>query len=129
MNDKKPGRCYLDGLKQRFPHVVLEDEWQTDNQLTVTVKLDSLPDVVEWLYYQNDGWLSVLFGNDERSLNGHFAVYYVLSMEGAVKCWVVVRALVDPQRPEFPSVTPRVPERPPRSFDGSPFAYRSGITK
>lgn len=109
MNDDKLGRNYLDGLKQRFPHTVLEEEWQTADQLTVTVKLSSLPEVVEWLYYQNEGWLSVLFGNDERPLNGHFAVYYVLSMEGPVKCWVVVRALIAPERPEFPSVTPRVP--------------------
>ncbi|WP_199152691.1 NADH-quinone oxidoreductase subunit C [Chromobacterium sp. ASV23] len=109
MNDDKLGRNYLDGLKQRFPHTVLEAEWQTADQLTVTVKLSSLPEVVEWLYYQNEGWLSVLFGNDERPLNGHFAVYYVLSMEGPVKCWVVVRALIAPERPEFPSVTPRVP--------------------
>lgn len=109
MNDDKLGRNYLDGLKQRFPHAVQEEAWQTADQLTVTVKLDSLPEVVEWLYYQNEGWLSVLFGNDERPLNGHFAVYYVLSMEGPVKCWVVVRALIDPERPEFPSVTPRVP--------------------
>ncbi|MEJ8675632.1 hydrogenase large subunit [Chromobacterium amazonense] len=109
MNDDKLGRNYLDGLKQRFPHTVLEEEWQTADQLTVTVKLSSLPEVVEWLYYQNEGWLSVLFGNDERPLNGHFAVYYVLSMEGPVKCWLVVRALIDPERPEFPSVTPRVP--------------------
>ncbi|POZ61250.1 NADH-quinone oxidoreductase subunit C, partial [Chromobacterium alticapitis] len=109
MNDDKLGRNYLDGLKQRFPHAVLEEAWQTADQLTVTVKLDSLPEAVEWLYYQNEGWLSVLFGNDERPLNGHFAVYYVLSMEGPVKCWVVVRARIDPERPEFPSVTPRVP--------------------
>jgi Ni,Fe-hydrogenase III component G len=109
MNDDKLGRNYLDGLKQRFPHTVLEEAWQTTDQLTVTVKLSSLPEVVEWLYYQNEGWLSVLFGNDERPLNGHFAVYYVLSMEGPVKCWLVVRALIDPERPEFPSVTPRVP--------------------
>ncbi|AXE30828.1 hydrogenase 3 large subunit [Chromobacterium phragmitis] len=109
MNDDKLGQNYLDGLKQRFPHAVLEAEWQTADQLTVTVKLDSLPEAVAWLYYQNEGWLSVLFGNDERPLNGHFAVYYVLSMEGPVKCWLVVRALIDPERPEFPSVTPRVP--------------------
>lgn len=103
------GQRYIDGLRQRFPAAVLEEAWQTADQATVTVKLGSLPEVVEWLYYDQGGWLSVLFGNDERSLNGHFAVYYVLSMEGVVKSWVVVRALVEPHKPEFPSVTPRVP--------------------
>ncbi|MBV8047102.1 MAG: hydrogenase large subunit [Paludibacterium sp.] len=105
----KVGQNYVDGLRERFGAAILETEWQTADQVTVTVKLGSLPDVVEWLYYQQGGWLSVLFGNDERPLNGHFAVYYVLSMEGLVKSWVVVRALVEEHRPEFPSVTPRVP--------------------
>ena len=51
--------------------------------------------MVEWLYYQQGGWLSVLFGNDERQLCGNYAVYYVLSMETGVKCWITVRVEVD----------------------------------
>lgn len=103
------GAGYAAQVQQRFPHALLEQAWQTDDQLTLTVKLASLPDVVEHLYYQHGGWLSVLFGNDERTLNGYFALYYVLSMEEGEKCWVIVKALVDPINPEFPSVTPRVP--------------------
>lgn len=105
----KRGAGYAAQVQQRFPHAVLEQAWQTDDQLTLTVKLASLPDVVEHLYYQHGGWLSVLFGNDERTLNGYFAIYYVLSMEQGEKCWVIVKALIDPINPEFPSVTPRVP--------------------
>ncbi len=41
--------------------------------------------------HKQGGWLSVLFGNDERKLNGHYAVYYVLSMEKGTKCWITVR--------------------------------------
>ncbi|MGU0042644.1 hypothetical protein ACVXHA_03415 [Escherichia coli] len=37
---------------------------------------------MEFLYDKQGGWLSVLFGNDERKLNGHYAVYYVLRREG-----------------------------------------------
>ncbi|ACS85082.1 hydrogenase large subunit [Musicola paradisiaca] len=103
------GASYVAQVRAKFPTAILEEERQTSNQLTITVKLHTLPEVVEYLYYQHGGWLSVLFGNDERSLNGHFAVYYVLSMEQGEKCWVVVKALVNPTVPEFPSVTPRVP--------------------
>ena len=67
-----------------------------------------LPDVVEYLYYQHEGWLPLVFGNDERSIHGHYAVYYVLSMEGVVKTFVTIKALVDPVTLEFPSVTPKV---------------------
>lgn len=107
--ENRLGQIYIDALREKFPGAVLETEWQTRDQVTVTVKLNMLPEVVAWLYYEKYGWLSVLFGNDERTLNGHFAVYYVLSMEGEVKSWVVVRALVEEHRPEFPSVTPKVP--------------------
>ncbi|PWC24111.1 hydrogenase large subunit [Brenneria nigrifluens DSM 30175 = ATCC 13028] len=105
----KLGAGYAAQVRQRFPAAILEEEWQTSNQLTLSVKLNMLPEVVEFLYYQQGGWLPVLFGNDERSLNGYFAVYYVLSMEEGEKCWVIVKALVNPDNPEFPSVTPRVP--------------------
>ena len=46
--------------------------------------------------------------NDERSIHGNYAVYYVLSMEGEVKTFVTIKALVDPVTLEFPSVTPKV---------------------
>ena len=107
--ETKIGQHYIEALRQRFPSAVLEEEWQTKDQVTVTVKLNSLPEVVEWLYYNQGGWISVLFGNDERSIHGNFAVYYVLSMEAGSKCYVVVRAEVDARTGEFPSVTPKVP--------------------
>lgn len=110
VNDSAPrGEAYLAAVKQQFPGAVLETARQTHNQLTITVKTHLLPEVVHFLYYQHDGWLPVLFGNDERELNGHYAVYYALSMEGEENCWVVVKALVDATSREFPSVTPRVP--------------------
>ena len=59
------------------------------------------------LYYGREGWLATIVANDERQLNGHYALYYILSMEGADRCFFVVRALVPAHKPEFPSVTPR----------------------
>jgi formate hydrogenlyase subunit 5 len=109
LNQNPVGKAYLAALEQQFPSAILGSTWQTDTQATVTIRLNWLPDVVEWLYYQQGGWLSVLFGNDERTLCGNYALYYVLSMEKGVKCWITVRAEVDPVSLEFPSVTPRVP--------------------
>ena len=109
MSEEKKGQQYLAALHQAFPGVVLEESWQTKDQVTVTIKVNYLPEVVEFLYYQQGGWLSVLFGNDERQLCGNYAVYYVMSMEQGEKCWLTVRVEVDPNKPEYPSVTPRVP--------------------
>ena len=108
-NQQLLGDNYVTQVRNRFPHAVIEEERQTYNQLTITIDLNSLPQIVDYLYYELGGWLPVLFGNDERSLNGHFAIYYALSMEEGEKCWIVVKALVDPIRAEFPSVTPLVP--------------------
>ena len=103
------GQRYLDAIRLQFGAAIEEATWQTDDQVTVTVALHSLPEVVETLYYGHDGWLATIVANDERQLNGHYALYYILSMEGEDRCFFVVRALVPAHRPEFPSVTPRVP--------------------
>jgi Ni,Fe-hydrogenase III large subunit/Ni,Fe-hydrogenase III component G len=110
------GAAYVDALRTRFGSSIQDESWQAPDQVTVTVSLNRLPEVVETLYYQHGGWLASVAANDERPLNAQFAVYYVLSVEGAAddletadKAYVVVRALIPPHRPEFPSVTPRVP--------------------
>ena len=98
MSEEKKGQQYLAALHQAFPGVVLEESWQTKDQITVTVKVNYLPEVVEFLYYQQGGWLSVLFGNDESQLCGSYAVYYVMSMEQGEKCWITVRVEVYAER-------------------------------
>ncbi|WP_318459231.1 hydrogenase large subunit [Photobacterium leiognathi] len=103
------GKQYVDGVNHFFPSAIIDEEWQTDNQVTITVKMTSLVEVMKWLYYDQGGWLTVTFGNDERSLNGHFAVYHALSMEGEVKSWVTVKVLVDANNQEFISITPTIP--------------------
>ena len=103
------GSGYVSGVNERFPGAIIDEEWQTENQVTITVKKTSLTEVIQWLYYDQGGWLAVSFGNDERSLNGHFALYHSMSMEGIVKSWVTVKILIDPNSMEFPSITPTIP--------------------
>jgi Ni,Fe-hydrogenase III large subunit/Ni,Fe-hydrogenase III component G len=117
--EEKPkiGQGYVAALRSEFGLAIQEESWQAPDQVTLTVELNYLPTVVAALYYRYGGWLSVVAGNDERPLNGHYALYYVLSVEGneqqpvenADKCYMVIRALVPPHQPEFPSVAPHVP--------------------
>jgi len=119
MTEARPavGAKYVKALRSEFAGAVQEESWQAPDQVTLTVERNSLPDIVERIYYRLGGWLSTVVGSDERPLNGHFAVYYVLSVEGAdenggrtdEKTYVVVRALIPPHQPEFPAVSPRVP--------------------
>ncbi|MDD7369464.1 MAG: hydrogenase large subunit, partial [Berryella intestinalis] len=105
----RPGTTHVQAVRERFPGVLKSAEWQCEDQVTITVALDSLPDVVEFLYFGRGGWLPMMVGNDERPLNGHYALYYILSMEEEDRCWCVVRVEVPADTCEFPSVTPRVP--------------------
>ncbi|GEA18646.1 NADH-quinone oxidoreductase subunit C [Moorella sp. E306M] len=115
-NEMKPGqdgKKSVEALRSKFGAAILAEAWQTPDQVTLTVELSSLPEIVEEAYYRQGGWLSSVVGNDERGLNGHFAVYYVLSIEkerdSDKNFWLTVKALVPSHKPEFPSVTPRVP--------------------
>src|SRR5512140_1176898 len=113
----RTGTKYVEALRSKFGPAVLDESWQAPEQVTLTVELNSLPEIVETAYYRLGGWLSTVVGSDERALNGHFAVYYVLSVEGGEgdvqevdeKAYVVIRALIPPHQPEFPAVSPRVP--------------------
>ncbi|WP_108649454.1 hydrogenase large subunit [Dongshaea marina] len=109
-SQQRPGKNYVEGIRHYFPSAILDEEWQADNQVTVTVKMTSLMEVMCWLYHDQGGWLTVSFANDERSLNGYYGVYHALSMEGqAQKCFVTIKVLVDANSLEFVSVTPKIP--------------------
>ncbi|CZE46644.1 NADH-quinone oxidoreductase subunit C [Campylobacter geochelonis] len=99
---------------------VLDTTRQTDDQVTVLVDRNDLPEAVRVLYYDIGGYLSTMVANDERSLNKHFALYYALSIEGSKmseadeiaqdeKCFITVKTLIPPADPTYPSVTPVVP--------------------
>ncbi len=105
----RPGQTHIDAVRERFPGAVRSVAWVQDYQPVVTVKGDVAPEVIEYLYYGRGGWISVMAGNDERSLCDCFALYYVLSMEESDRCMLQVRVEVDPHDLTFRSVSPKVP--------------------
>ncbi|MDA3047482.1 NADH-quinone oxidoreductase subunit C [Campylobacter sp. JMF_08 NE1] len=109
------GDLYISQIESEFN--ILETTRQTDKQITILVDRNDLPAVVNKLYYGIGGWLVTMVANDERSINKHFALYYVLSMEGSKfsqddeleeKCFITVKALIPADDPVYPSVTPLV---------------------
>ena len=103
------GESHVQALAAAIPGSVLDVSWQDDDQLTVEVPLDMLPECVEYIYYERGGWIPDMVVNDERSINGWFKLYYLISMEDQDKCYLTVCTKVDPHVREYPSVTPRVP--------------------
>ncbi|VFB10633.1 hydrogenase-4 subunit G [Aeromonas salmonicida] len=103
------GCDYIQQLRQQLPHAIIDEQWQTADQATLTVKPTDLVALTSLIFHKQGGWLSVSFANDERSLNGHFAVYHVFSMEGDTKSWITVKVLVNAIEQEYPSITPTIP--------------------
>lgn len=109
---KTKGKQKVNSLRAKFGAAVLDESWQTPDQVTLTVDRGHLPDIVADAYYRLGGWLSSVVGNDERPINGSLALYYVLSIEHEdpqENFWLTIKTFIPPEDPEFPSVTPLVP--------------------
>ena len=80
---KMIGKNYIEAVNAKFPNTILDEEWSTPNQVTLTIKTNMLPDVVEYLYYQHEGWLPLVFGNDAR-----FALFVNKFVCFCRSCWI-----------------------------------------
>ena len=103
------GETHIEAVRTLFPGAVLDATWAEDRQPIMTVSTDSAPVVIEHLYYERGGWMPVMVGNDERPINGKFALYYILSMEAEDPCMLTVRVEVPADTGEFPAVSAKVP--------------------
>ncbi|OUT13454.1 hydrogenase-4 component G [Campylobacter concisus] len=112
------GDKFVEILKTKVK--ILEVTRQGDDQITVLVDRNDLPLAVKTLYYDIGGFISTMIPNDERQINGSYALYYAISMEGSKmteaddfaaedKCFITVKTLIPGSDPTFPSVTPLVP--------------------
>jgi len=74
-----------------------------------TVSVKDLPATANVCYSKSQHGLMAMFANDERTLNGNFAIYCLF--DGADKGeLLLVKALLDAEQPlEFPSLTPIIP--------------------
>ena len=112
------GDKFVEILKTKVK--ILEVTRQADDQITVLVDRNDLPLAVKTLYYDIGGFISTMIPNDERQINGCYALYYAISMEGSKmteaddfaaedKCFITIKTLIPGSDPTFPSVTPLVP--------------------
>lgn len=112
------GDKFVEILKTKVK--ILEVTRQADDQITVLVDRNDLPLAVKTLYYDIGGFISTMIPNDERQINGCYALYYAISMEGSKmteaddfaaedKCFITVKTLIPGSDPTFPSVTSLVP--------------------
>ncbi|EDM24561.1 NADH-quinone oxidoreductase subunit C [Caminibacter mediatlanticus] len=112
------GEKFINKLKEKVK--VLDVSYSTPDQVVVLVPRSDLVEAVRMLYYDMGGWLVSMIPNDEREMNGHYALYYILSMEGGKmtpddelpqdeKCFITIKTLIPETDPTYPSVTTKVP--------------------
>ncbi|HWR41775.1 NADH-quinone oxidoreductase subunit C [Sporomusa sp.] len=72
----------------------------------LTISADNLRDTAYSIYQDGQNGLISMFANDERPVNGSYAIYCAFSLWGGIQ---VVKALLDTTGPlEFPSITPKI---------------------
>lgn len=78
------------------------------NEYYLEIAKEVLPEVSSYLVNRLSASLATMVGNDERSINNTFRLYYYFAVEFE-KVFIVLTTTVNPSEPDFPSVTPLVP--------------------
>ncbi len=106
---------YVEKLRSLLPpDAVVNVEYVGENKAYVEVKREHLAKAVETAYWELGGYLSSMIGTDDRYVDGHFRLYYVISIEESIeeqwgKPWIVIVTKLPWDDPSFESTTPKVP--------------------
>jgi len=98
----------IDELTNQFKDTVIITKSFLENEIYISTKKENLLDVCVYIRGTLNASLSSMIGNDERSLNGNFRIYYVFSMLRA-DMFLIVHIPVSEDHPEFPSITTKIP--------------------
>ncbi|MDX9872741.1 MAG: NADH-quinone oxidoreductase subunit C [Clostridia bacterium] len=100
-------RTLIDNLRQVFPEQFNNYSIHNVNELHVGVDSLYLPDFSLHLHRELEGTLVSLFANDERPLNGNFALYYVWAIRKR-GLFVILNLKLEADNPAFPSLTRQI---------------------
>jgi len=97
----------LTRLAGSFPGRIYSQALQNENELVLEVNPAKIREISQEIAVSLEGTLVSLFANDERALNGKYAVYYIwaLRKEG---CFILLRTLLEPENPCFISITNQI---------------------
>ncbi|MDP4126963.1 MAG: NADH-quinone oxidoreductase subunit C [Bacillota bacterium] len=106
--EKTAAKDLVDRIKFQHENKILSWEEEAQNKCCLLVDKKDLPEVCNYLNKKLDGRLFTMTGNDERDLNGNFALYYVFSFDQE-HSFITIKTLIDPQDPTFPSTANDLP--------------------
>ncbi|MFA4647356.1 NADH-quinone oxidoreductase subunit C [Pyrococcus kukulkanii] len=105
----------IEEFETKFKDHILEKKTPAKNQILYMVKKEALPEMVEywqWHPQAKEAHYSMGVGTDERPISGGFVYMPVISVvnhETGEEFWIMLKAYLDPENPEFPSVASKVP--------------------
>lgn len=101
---EKTIKQWIAKLKQQLGNRILSSETNGNKETVILIDKNNLPDVCRFLHDEKNGRLFTMIGNDERAINGDFALYYVFSFDESHH-FLTVKTQINPLDMTFPSVT------------------------
>lgn len=100
--------AFLEALKQKFGDHIQSLFAEREEEIYLLVADADVRNLVEYLRKEFEARLAMVFAEDRRSADGVFYNYYVFERKGDAR-YVIVRAPVRPDHPEFPSLSAALP--------------------
>ena len=101
-------RVILKKLKLHLGDKILQVEETSANEWLIRIVKKDLPEIVEFLYDNNKIRFLNMIGNDERSISGKFALYYIFLLSDIKQC-ITLKMMISEDDPTFPSLSIKLP--------------------
>ncbi|HIQ55532.1 MAG TPA: hypothetical protein EYH59_02460, partial [Pyrodictium sp.] len=76
----------VERLKELLPpDAIVDVKVKGRDRVYIEVKREYLPEALEKVYWELGGYLSSMVGTDDRSVDGHYRLYYIVSIEENVR--------------------------------------------
>ncbi|MDP4182993.1 MAG: NADH-quinone oxidoreductase subunit C [Bacillota bacterium] len=99
---------YTDDLKKIFPNDIFTSTINNTCELYISINPSKILEISSHIQNEFNGSLISLFANDERALEGKFAIYYVFAVRDKGYL-LILKTSIDENHPEFISITNEVP--------------------
>jgi Ni,Fe-hydrogenase III large subunit/Ni,Fe-hydrogenase III component G len=98
---------YFDDLKKIFANDVTIHVIKNQSEIYISVNNSKILDISSHIRNEMRGILVSLFANDERVMEGKFAIYYVFAIREN-GCHIILKTLIDENNPVFNSISNQI---------------------
>jgi len=123
----------FEGLRQKFGQQVQSIRAERENEIYLLLSDADIRPITEHLRSEFGARLVMVFAEDRRSVEGVFFNYYVFEQKGSAQ-YLIVKAPVRTDRPEFPALSAELPIKPSSRASTiaalySPYSRRAGHSR